>query len=132
MAIGFPASYKTQVDLDGPRQRGREAAIYSFEILGWRYEMVNLDLYRAKIPINLMTWGETITVDFSVPDVVIVESKCTFPMQIIDWGRNRRNVNEFLSHFSSKLTRDAKLARNDLGYFDTDGKTPVQRALMDE
>lgn len=49
---------------------------------------------------SMPSWGETIVVSMSeVADntVTEIESRCKFPVQIIDWGKNKRNV-QYIVH----------------------------------
>jgi hypothetical protein len=44
---------------------------------------------------NLMSWGETVEAWISHGPqgaVVRLRSKCALPTQVIDWGKNRKNV----------------------------------------
>ena len=53
---------------------------------------------QASRPISMVTWGERITVTSATNPgggtQVIVESRLSFGL--VDWGRNRRNVDEIL------------------------------------
>ena len=49
--------------------------------------------------VSVASWGERIQVwvtPGSPETIVTVESRCKLPMQLVDWGRNRRNVNRLL------------------------------------
>jgi uncharacterized protein (DUF1499 family) len=57
---------------------------------------------------SLSSWGERIQVwvkPESVGTLVTVESRCRLGTQVIDWGRNRRNVNQLLKATSERLQR---------------------------
>lgn len=50
---------------------------------------------RASINVNLLSWGENITVSVGQHpqgSVVHILSECAFPLQLIDFGRNKKNV----------------------------------------
>ncbi len=57
---------------------------------------------------SLFSWGEEIHINMGVTPQgttkVDVSSKCTFP-QLIDWGKNKSNVNRILLHVSTHLPR---------------------------
>lgn len=128
MSFGFPASYETQRDLTGTRQAAREAVVYTFQVLGWQYEMENQDVFRAKIPISGSSWGESFTVSLARPGVAEIRSACRFP-QVFDWGKNKLNVAEFLAHFGPKELREGKLEYKEPTYLDEEGRTPIDRVL---
>ena len=130
MAFGFPASYETQCDLVGARRAAREALEYTFNILGWDYEMVNPNLFRAKVSLTSNSWGETFTVSLETPDVVEIKSACNF-FQLFDWGKNKNNVDQFLAHFSQKELRETML-EPPMVHHDESGRTPVERLRLDE
>ena len=49
--------------------------------------------------VSVFSWGERIQVwvtSGSPETMVTVESRCKLPMQLVDWGRNCRNVNRLL------------------------------------
>jgi hypothetical protein len=132
MAFGFPAYHTETIELAASRQAAREAVIYVFDALEWRYEFLHPDLYRVVRPMNPFTWGETVTVSLETPGVVVIESKCVFPLQIIDWGANKRNVPTFVERFTLKSTRDLKIGGEEPIAFDKRGRTPLDRVLNED
>jgi len=131
MSIGFPPSYSEQVEQANSREIARGAVVYAFEALDWKYEEIDRDLYKSKLG-NPGAWGEILTVSLSLPGVIEVESKCIFPLQIIDWGRNRHNVRTFIDRFSIKETRDLKFGTHEPIHFDNEGNSPVERLLKED
>ena len=75
-------------------QRTRNA-IYQ---LRWGIPYESPNGISASVPISLLSWGETFRVVF-YQDFFQVESKCAFVLQIIDWGKNRSNVDQFMRCF---------------------------------
>src|SRR5215210_3636162 len=102
MAFGLPASFQTEHDLLGSRQTARDAIVYAFELVGWNYVMIDVDHFRAKVPPNHSSWGEIVTVSLDTPGYLQIKSHCRSPIQFFDWGKNRRNVDQFLTYFSHK------------------------------
>jgi hypothetical protein len=47
--------------------------------------------------------GERIEVQASQDGVVQVKSRCAWPLQLIDWGKNRTNTDAFLDGLSRLL-----------------------------
>lgn len=60
----------------------------------------------ATVKPSMSSWGERIQVwvkPESLGTQVTVESRCRLGTQVIDWGRNRRNVNRLLKATSERL-----------------------------
>jgi hypothetical protein len=129
MAFGFPASYTNTVDLTGSRQDAREAVRAVLDLLGWPYVEQHADRFVATVPMSGSSWGETVTITLESPAVARVNSACRF-LQLFDWGKNKRNVDVFIERFSLREVRYAKTS-DDPKYFDSEGKTPLDRALVD-
>ena len=57
--------------------------------------------------VNFSSWGENIDIDvFYVNDnasQVVIKSECSMPTQIIDWGKNKSNVNKIYNQLISVL-----------------------------
>lgn len=53
------------------------------------------DFVQAWVDVGMRSWGEMIMVylsEVSGETVAEVESRCKFPWQVIDWGKNKSNV----------------------------------------
>jgi len=57
------------------------------------------------VKLNFSSWGEDITVQLG-PDGYLesIKSKCSFPLQLFDWGKNRENVDS-LTQELKRLTK---------------------------
>jgi len=58
----------------------------------------------AKVSVSLFSWGENVRISVAPADggsVVSVESRSRFPLTLIDWGKNKRNVNRFLDSLNA-------------------------------
>jgi hypothetical protein len=131
MAFGFPASYEIEVDLLGDRKAAREAVVYAFDFLEWSYETQGPDVFLAKMPMSMSSWGEKLFVSLADGRVAI-RSVSVYPLQLFDWGKNKQNVEQFLAHFSPKELRSSITPSQDPLYIDNSGITPVDRMLRDE
>jgi hypothetical protein len=90
------ASCERVVSLDGPEDSLREMLLDLEEELagsrpGWRLMRRGEDVLEYTAPIGFGSWGESIRIALE-GESVRVRSACRFPLQIIDWGRNRGNV----------------------------------------
>ncbi len=128
MAIGFPASFETTQELVGDRTAAREAVAYALSVLGWHHEQSDPDHFLARVPVNPLTFGETLRISIE-SNLIVVKSQCDFPLPMIDWGENKQNVKAFLVNFSAKEIRDLMLGSHEPIGPDHLGRTPLERAL---
>ena len=66
--------------------------------------------FRGNSSMSLMSWGENITVTVQEADggsVVTIESKSRFPLTLVDWGRNGRNVNKLFDQLARLAASEA-------------------------
>jgi hypothetical protein len=132
MALGFPAQYIEQIEIEVDRDVARQAIVETLESLGWIYESPNRDSFLAKTDVNILSWGEKVSVEFTENAALRIRSVCSM-LQIFDWGKNKKNVDSFVALFTAKAARIAKLWPLDgVPAFDESGNTPLQRALADE
>lgn len=129
MAFGFPATYSDTMELSGARQEARDAIRSIFDLLGWPYSEITPDRFVARTSFSALSWGEKVTVSLESPGIAQVESRCVYG--IFDWGENKKNVDIFIERLSLRELRYAKAA-TEPEYFDSQGKTPLGRALIDE
>ncbi|MBQ9788418.1 MAG: hypothetical protein IJW31_02305 [Lentisphaeria bacterium] len=66
--------------------------------MGLTYRESSDQIY-ALVPMSGASWGEEMTIYFS-KDYFSVESKCVGKLQVIDWGKNKRNVNNFIKIYN--------------------------------
>ena len=131
MAIGLPASYEIEVDLTGGRSAARDAVESTFQLLGWEFDLIDDQSYIAKVGLSGASWGETLTVSLVEEGVLRIRSACAF--QVIDWGKNRRNVDQFLGIFSPREVRYSRsLIARDGAYSEGTGVSPVSRLFEDD
>lgn len=71
------------------------------------FKLIKSDLpsghIEAKVDWGLRSWGENIIIQVDQKGTVLVRSKCSFPTQIVDWGKNKDNVYSFFDHLSVLL-----------------------------
>lgn len=57
--------------------------------------------------VTFTSWGETVTVTVSVPPSNMVQidirSECSMPTQIIDWGKNKENVDNIFKFIYANI-----------------------------
>ncbi|HCA83242.1 MAG TPA: hypothetical protein DEP18_05600, partial [Flavobacteriales bacterium] len=95
MAIGFPAKYSQTVSLKKGDVLSLVSAVEQcLKELQWEITSSDLREIRANTNFSLSSWGELFTIQFAGNDMILTSScKGT---QLIDWGKNRRNIKKFL------------------------------------
>ncbi|KAB2848387.1 MAG: hypothetical protein F9K44_10990 [Hyphomicrobiaceae bacterium] len=97
MAIGLPARARDAQRFTGSHEEIGRAAIEVFKELGWTYTGSVPAELRASVGMSLWSWGERVQVLIGEDGLVSIESRGAMPMQWLDWGRNARNCQAFLS-----------------------------------
>jgi len=90
MAFGFPAYHEERVSFS----RGDQFVRALQDVLSMRGITIKSQtsgLIRGKAGLSLWSWGEDIEV-YIGEGVARIRSSCSFPLQCLDWGKNRRNV----------------------------------------
>ena len=64
------------------------------------------DFARASMGFSLWSYGEDLTVEVSDDGEVTVTSECSFPLQLVDWGKNSRNCRRLLDAIDDRLDDD--------------------------
>jgi hypothetical protein len=64
------------------------------------------DLARAGMGFSFLSYGENLTVEVSDDGEVTVESENSFPLQLVDWGKNARNCRRLLDAIDDRLEGD--------------------------
>ena len=59
----------------------------------------------AKTQISGGSWGEKIIIKINEDNSLNIQSKCSFPMQCFDWGKNKENVNAFIAVFNNLIEK---------------------------
>lgn len=68
------------------------------------FSHIDNENHSIKTGINLYTWGEKITILKDSKNFQII-SKCTFPLQIVAWGKNKRNVKKVKNQLAQLIDR---------------------------
>jgi len=61
------------------------------QTMGWRLANRGHGILEYKVPLTMRSWGERVRITIEEGSIRI-ESWCSFPTQVIDWGKNRQNV----------------------------------------
>lgn len=131
MAIGFPAACKWKQSFLVDATLLRHLVRKTFEEIGWKYESSSPHIITACLPPNLYSWGEIVTVDVDDDGNISADSRCAWPLQIVDWGKNRVNLNLFHAGLLRAIRNsdlDPQMPSGMTGEIDS---TPLERVLRD-
>ena len=97
MAFGFPAyhtelykSDKDNIDLLNKIKEG----IMS---LGWKVSSQTSNKIIGSTSVSLMSWGEKLEIVKTDKNSCTITSKCSLPIQCVDYGKNKSNVMKLIS-----------------------------------
>jgi hypothetical protein len=111
MAFGFPAYAEDVIDVDLPRDELRRMVKRTLESLRWRYDPGAKNSLVAKVGVNFWSWGERVRIKLGPDGEVFVRSQCALVTQCIDWGKNQRNVDQFLDRLEEVIDDEFPQAR---------------------
>ena len=96
MAFGFPAYH---IEHYQPRQPHtlQNTLQKAINMMGWEVVGGNQEFIYIKSSITLWSWGEKIQIRYLPNQNIEIKSECTLPTQCFDWGKNQKNVQQFLS-----------------------------------
>ena len=89
------ASHMITIEVAVPPEQAEAALYQAFVSAGLGGVGGGAGRMRGKTPMSLMSWGENVEAWISHGPrgaSVRLRSECAFPTQVIDWGKNRKNV----------------------------------------
>lgn len=95
------------------REQTRELVLQTLRSLSWKVDDTSPDPITALVKFNLYSVGETVEIAFLPDQKISISSRCMMRTQMFDWGKNRRNVANFISEFQTNVT--VTLATGDTG-----------------
>ncbi len=133
MAFGFPAYFIETVFI--PIQQHEFGQIVR-EVLGnleCKFTEVSPEEFHSRFGINALSWGENIKIKFLADRNISVESRCVYPLQLIDWGKNKGNVQLLIAklNFAAKRSREFADQNGIALGFDKDGLSRVEKVISD-
>lgn len=72
-----------------------------------RVNEVSSGIFTASFPVSWCSWGETVEVSLDGDASLRAQSRCVFPAQVIDWGKNKRNLERFFSRVGDYIAGNA-------------------------
>lgn len=102
MPLQFPARYSTELSSElRDTELLQAVAVKTIRDCSWTVDQMVADKVTASTSFNLRSSGESIEVDVLSPSSLRITSKCAMPTQCFDWGKNRKNVEEFAGYFQT-------------------------------
>jgi len=100
MAFGFPAHHEAEVQFSDRHDffQALEEVLYSE---GVTVKDRTRDAVFGKFGISLCSWGERIEIVIGL-ETAQIRSRCSCPVQCIDWGKNRRNVERIVEGLQAR------------------------------
>lgn len=98
MAFGFSPGYTQTYTLEGiDKKHFLFIAMKAAHQVDWEFSYANEKGFKAYSTFSFSSWSEEITVTIE-DETATINSKCT-GTQLFDWGKNKRNVEEFIFKF---------------------------------
>lgn len=98
MAIGFTPKYTETISFNGiPVNAFVTMAARAGAQLGWTLVYMDKNSLLFETGFSWVSWGEEVRMRV-MDNSVVIESKCT-GSQLVDWGKNKKNITRFLVHF---------------------------------
>ena len=107
MSFGFPAYHIENIQYK--KEFSTEEIIdfikITFQTSSFILENNTDRIVYAKTQISGASWGEKIIIKINRDNSLNIKSKCSFPMQCFDWGKNKDNVNGFIANFNNLINK---------------------------
>lgn len=104
----MPHSYTQSTQLNLPLSQAKlmaEEALVAAAFRNTRWT-TGQTILEAECATTIWSWGETIEVWFTEIDSgteVFIRSKCRLATQFVDWGKNKKNTNRFMSALKRQI-----------------------------
>lgn len=101
MAIGFTPKYEVQINIeDISKEDFLIIVVETCKKLEWSINYISNNGLIAYTKFSMSSWSEEITVKIS-DDIANIKSECT-GNQFVDWGKNKKNIEKFISTFDEQ------------------------------
>ena len=91
MTVSYETTIVKNIEIDKWAETIDTIAQRLEQTMGWRLANRGHGMLEYKVPLTMRSWGERVRVTIEEGSIRI-ESWCSFPTQVIDWGKNRQNV----------------------------------------
>ena len=91
MTVSYETTIVKNIEIDKWAETIDTIAQRLEQTMGWRLANRGHGILEYKVPLTMRSWGERVRITIEEGSIRI-ESWCSFPTQVIDWGKNRQNV----------------------------------------
>ena len=91
MTVSYETTIVKNIDVETWEETIDTIAQRLEQTMGWRLANRGHGILEYKVPLTMRSWGERVRITIEEGSIRI-ESWCSFPTQVIDWGKNRQNV----------------------------------------
>ena len=132
MSFGFPAHFTQTIFISIQQHEFNQIVKESLESLECEVIEMSATEIHSKIGINALSWGEEIKVKLHSDKRISIESRCIYPLQLFDWGKNKRNVQLLIAkfNFAAKKIREFEDHNGISSAFDKEGFSRVERIII--
>ncbi len=104
MSYGFPAYHSEVYSAGTGKYTDLRAAVKAtLAAVSWSTKEETGAHILAATRMGLRSWGERVLIDFLPDNSIRVTSKCVFPLQVVDWGKNKANVARFIAEIGKHV-----------------------------
>jgi hypothetical protein len=100
--LGLPPSYEASMRFPGTREQIAQACLEAVRKSRFRVRRSDLagGWVEARARVSFRSYSEDIRVYVDDENRVHVTSECSWPLTVIDWGKNRWNVRRILANLT--------------------------------
>jgi hypothetical protein len=102
----IPVSYAEFRKYERTKASLADAVPKALHSLGWTFEPVNQYSFKGKRPGSIWSWGENFQIQIEDNGSIRMQSKCSFPLTLVSWGKNKRNVRKFFEALELTLRNE--------------------------
>lgn len=106
MAIGLPPKHTDYFSFPAEIPDHRAAVLQTLRTLGWKVTEQSGQSISATVGLSFWSYGERVQITFEADRGITIRSQNRFPLQFLDWGKNKANVERFLTEIRRQTTTD--------------------------
>jgi hypothetical protein len=104
MALRFPAYHTECYSVSNTTpELLRKAVRETLVTLSWSVREETHERIVGSTSMDIRSWGGKVFIQFLPDNSISVTSKCAWPLQCFDWGKNKDNVVKFMAEFSKHI-----------------------------
>jgi hypothetical protein len=131
MTFGFPAQFSDNRSFSHSQVELSAMVKSALDNLGWQYKVLSEDEFRVDVAMSPLSWGEKLKIMILPGGMLQIESKCAYPLQCFDWGKNKKNVEKLFAEIKQfkglmAITEEPPAA------FNKNGMSPVERVFNED